>query len=111
MARFGHLYMQNGEWNGQRIVADEWVKESTTAYSTDEVTGFGYGYLWKIYPDDFEFGPGFFHTGNGVHQLIVLPEEKLVYVFRMNTNDEFIDPGDDALQELFRMIMDARLYI
>jgi hypothetical protein len=40
-----------------------------------------------------------------------VPEEKLVYVFRMNTNDEFIDPGDDALLELFRMIMDARLYI
>ena len=79
------------------------------ANTSDDESGTGYGYMWAIIPDDFEFGPGFFHTGLGVHQLVVLPEEKIVYVFRMDTDKDFVDPGDEALMELFFMIMDARV--
>lgn len=111
MARFGLLYQQDGRWNDKQIVSGDWVAESTTAYSIDDDSGSGYGYLWAIFPEDFEFGHGFFHTGLGVHQLIVLPEEKIVYVFRMDTDKDFIDPGDEAFQELFLMIMDARVAI
>jgi CubicO group peptidase (beta-lactamase class C family) len=109
MARFGLLYQQEGRWNNKPIISGNWIAESTTAYSIDNESGSGYGYLWAIFPEDFEFGHGFFHTGLGVHQLIVLPEEKIVYVFRMDTDGAFIDPGDEALQELFLMIMDARV--
>ena len=109
MARFGLLYQQEGRWNNKLIISGNWIAESTTAYSIDDESGSGYGYLWAIFPEDFEFGHGFFHTGIGVHQLIVLPEEKIVYVFRMDTDGDFIDPGDEALQELFLMIMDARV--
>ena len=35
-----------------------------------------------------------------MHQLIVLPEKKLVCVFHMNTDEDFIDPGYDAMEEL-----------
>jgi CubicO group peptidase (beta-lactamase class C family) len=109
MARFGLLYQREGNWNGERIISREWIAESTTAYSIDDESGTGYGYLWAIIPDGFEFAPGFFHTGLGVHQIIVLPEEKIVYVFRMDTDKDFADPGDEALMELFLMIMDARV--
>jgi len=67
--------------------------------------------MWKIFPEKSELGYGFYYTGNGVHQLIVLPEEKLVYVFLMNTDGEFIDPEDSALEDLFLMIMDAKMVI
>jgi CubicO group peptidase (beta-lactamase class C family) len=109
MARFGLLYLREGRWNGRQIISREWIAESTTAYSIDDDSGTGYGYLWAVIPDDFEFGPGFYHTGLGVHQLIVLPEEKIVYVFRMDTDKDFVDPGDEALLDLFFMIMDARV--
>lgn len=108
-ARFGLLYLQDGKWHDRQIIPSEWIAETTTAYSIDETSGIGYGYMWKIFSEDSEFGPGFYYTGNGVHQLIILPQEKLVYVFRMNTDGEFIDPRDDALEELFMMIMDARM--
>lgn len=109
MARYGLLYLQEGWWKGEQIIPAQWIAESTTAYSIDQESGSGYGYLWAIFPADFEFGQGFFHTGLGVHQLVVLPDEKLVYVFRMDTDNDFVDPGYDAFQELFLMIMDARI--
>ena len=30
-ARFGLLYLRNGLWDGNRIISEEWIKESTTA--------------------------------------------------------------------------------
>ncbi len=29
-ARFGQLYLQEGEWNGERIVSEDWVRRSVT---------------------------------------------------------------------------------
>jgi CubicO group peptidase (beta-lactamase class C family) len=109
MARFGLLYLRNGNWEGRQIISRQWIYESTTAYSYFESSEIGYGYLWKILPEDYEFGAGFCYTDNAVQQLVVLPEEKLVYVFRMNTEGDYTDPGKEALEELFSMIMDARI--
>jgi CubicO group peptidase (beta-lactamase class C family) len=30
MARFGLLFLQNGSWEGDQIISEEWVQESTT---------------------------------------------------------------------------------
>jgi len=57
LAKIGYLFLQDGMWDGQRIVSSEWVKESLTPYfQTDEpqiagnkVVGyikFKYGFLW-----------------------------------------------------------------
>jgi CubicO group peptidase (beta-lactamase class C family) len=35
-ARFGLLYLHNGAWNGQQIVSEAWVKESTSPDPTDQ---------------------------------------------------------------------------
>ena len=39
-AKFGRLYLNRGEWNGQRIVPESWVAESTRPYT-------GYGSAWN----------------------------------------------------------------
>src|SRR5438094_228259 len=41
MAKFGHLYLQKGAWNGKQLVPEKWVAESTR-----DQTGHQYGYLW-----------------------------------------------------------------
>jgi CubicO group peptidase (beta-lactamase class C family) len=116
MARFGLLCLRKGNWNGRQIIPQEWIEKSTTAYSViNEEMGLGYGYLWNVVKPGAGFsnmlfdGKGaFYHTGVGIHTLSVLPELKLIYIYRYDTDGEFKDPGDATIQ-LVSMIMNARL--
>ena len=114
MARFGQLYLQDGLWEGQQIIPSDWIEESTTSYSEIEGgLGLGYGYLWNVVPEGSELAeqvgsPFYFHTGIGVHALIVIPDQKLVIVHRVNTDEDWSDPGE-GLGILVSMIVDARL--
>jgi len=114
MAKFGVLYQKNGNWKGSQIIPDEWIDESTMAYSTMENTeGPGYGYLWKIIPEDSAIGqmigfPGYYHTGAGGHALVVIPDLKLVIVERYETDENWDAPGSAGF-ELAMLIVDARL--
>ena len=46
-ARFGQLFLQNGQWNGQQLVPADWVEVSTTAKNGGAGDGTGsYGYQW-----------------------------------------------------------------
>ena len=52
LAKFGFLYLNNGYWNGQSIVSESWVNESTSqqiqAVSYPIYGKFGYGYQWWV---------------------------------------------------------------
>ena len=58
-ARLGLLYLQEGMWNGEQIVPEEWVRASVTPDAPHlqpgpndlSNTDFGYGYQWWIPPD------------------------------------------------------------
>lgn len=45
MAKLGELVLENGVWNGHRIVSEEWIKESTKA-RVDAWDTNRYGYQW-----------------------------------------------------------------
>jgi CubicO group peptidase (beta-lactamase class C family) len=49
MAKIGLLYLQEGDWQGKRIVSSSWVDESTSCL-TDASQGIGYGYQWWTTP-------------------------------------------------------------
>ncbi|UCD24299.1 MAG: serine hydrolase [Gemmatimonadota bacterium] len=110
MARFGLLYLRNGSWEGQQIVPQEWIAGSTTAYSVEDADlNIGYGMMWYVIPDDFPvFGPGFAHSGIGVHLLLVLPEDNLVIVHRVNTFEPWTMTGEDYLP-LVGQIVEAKI--
>ncbi len=113
MARFGVIYQKNGMWKDLRIIPSEWISESTTAYSIEDSTsGLGYGYMWNVFPEGSLIAemvgyPGYFHTGIGVHALVIIPELKLVIVERFDTDGEWVDP--DVGMELGMMIINARI--
>jgi CubicO group peptidase (beta-lactamase class C family) len=46
MARFGHLFLQKGTWDGTEVVPDAWVEEATGQPSQDIAAS--YGYLWWL---------------------------------------------------------------
>ena len=52
LAKIGFLYLNNGYWNGQSIVPEQWVKESTVqqiqAVSHPIYGTFWYGYQWWV---------------------------------------------------------------
>lgn len=114
MARFGVLYQKNGNWNGSQIIPPSWITESTNTYSIlDSTAGVGYGYLWYTIPEGSGFeqligAPGFYHTGLGVHIVIIIPELKLVLVERYDTDGNWSDPGEVGM-ELGFMIINSRI--
>jgi len=84
LARFGLLYLQNGMWDGERLISEEWVKfVSTPAPSTAERGNF-YGGQWWLVPDDRDDVPASAYStaGNRGQYVIVVPTHDLVIVRR-----------------------------
>ncbi|MFS8114503.1 serine hydrolase [Rhizobium jaguaris] len=89
MARFGHLYLNEGNWKGHQIVPREWVLESVTAHSVMPAIG-GYGYMWWTTGPDGKAQregstiaaqlPAFRYFAHGHHgqMIAVMPEKQLV---------------------------------
>ncbi|MGH9210506.1 MAG: serine hydrolase domain-containing protein [Acidimicrobiales bacterium] len=44
-ARFGYLFLRNGDWNGSEVVSQEWVEEAT--HPSQELNP-GFGYMWWL---------------------------------------------------------------
>ncbi|MHB0954974.1 MAG: serine hydrolase domain-containing protein [Pirellulaceae bacterium] len=95
LARFGHLFLNRGNWNGRQLVSASWVTEATTVQVSATIPndalprsrGAGvYGYNWwvngvkpdgkRLWPDA---PPGTYYA-NGLHNnvCIVVPEWDMV---------------------------------
>jgi CubicO group peptidase (beta-lactamase class C family) len=97
MALYGTLYLNNGKWDGEQIIPEDWIEASTRSYSvTNEYMDFGYGMLWNVINPNMErTSKSFFHTGTGIHMLAVYPASKFVLVHRVNTEEEYNFPQED----------------
>ena len=90
MAKFGLLYLHNGEWNGKQIVPQEMVDESVQAYMhVDRVHDYGYcWWLRQIKGYDTYVAWGF-----GGQYIYVIPELDLVFVTTADTRNN--NHGDE----------------
>lgn len=81
-AKFGQLYKNNGMWNGQNIIDQNWVKKSFTNYFTDNQDFEGYGYLFwrKVYKVGNQSFETYQSSGNGGNKIIIFKEIPLVIV-------------------------------
>lgn len=121
LARFGLLFLRHGLWRGKQVVAEEWVRESTTTYSDaglypGEGGGWagGYGYLWWTTIDDRHFpnvrmpGGSFSARGAGGQYLVVVPAFDLVFVHLANNRDVAGREVSVAqFSRLLQMVIDA----
>jgi CubicO group peptidase (beta-lactamase class C family) len=113
LARFGWLYLNNGKWRERQIVPATWVAESTATHS-DLGGGRGYGYMWRtaegggLAPNVTLPATCFYHSGRGVHYLIVMPTLDLVIVHRVDTYLSGPYPQPHQIGRLVWMLLDAR---
>lgn len=78
MAKFGQLYLQNGEWNGRQIVPAEWVRDSTAVQYERSSGSADYGYQWWVRTFGTEHYPAYFAQGHGGQYIFVVPNLELV---------------------------------
>jgi CubicO group peptidase (beta-lactamase class C family) len=101
LAKFGYLYLNQGNWNGRQVVPEKWVEESTReqAYigQDDYVGGLDrrFGYLWSLFPNQGYYG----YLGMAGQELFIVPEKQLVIVFNGS-----LEVGKEAA--LLRLIND-----
>lgn len=105
MARFGLLFLRGGRWNGEQVISESWITESTDWYS-DAGDGVGYGYLWWL-RDLPEAGRSYYALGYGGHTIGVVPDHNLVFVQRVDTYAGKSVSGSKTI-ELLRLILSAR---
>lgn len=103
MAKIGQLFLDGGVWNGQRIISEEWVEQSTQIwYEFDGIWwggSDGYGYLWwhiPFYVGD-ETYRAYSSMGWGGQYITVFPELDMVVVFT-GGNYATAEPNYDIIQ-------------
>lgn len=77
--KFGELYRQGGQWNGQQVINQKWVEESVKS-RVDVRENVEYGYFWWkfAYEVDGKKYWSYAASGNGGNYLFVQPELELV---------------------------------
>ena len=98
MAKLGYVYLNDGIWQGERIVSEDWIRNSTQAYATTPWSS-GYGYQWWL--EKYQSGPrtfvSFYANGWGGQRIMVFPELDMVVVF---TGGNYIEgnPVDEIIE-------------
>ncbi len=98
MARFGHLFLNRGMWDGKRLLSEEWVDTATRnhvaadlpwGHSQSNIYGMGvYGYNWwvnGVMTNGKRLWPGapvgtYAASGHNNNKMFVIPEWKMVIV-------------------------------
>lgn len=80
MAKFGQLYLNNGVWNGEQIISEQWVKDSTSVQFTRSSGTANYGYQWWVRTFGDNNYDAYFAQGHYGQYIFVVPDLKLVVV-------------------------------
>ncbi|MGH7662909.1 MAG: serine hydrolase domain-containing protein [Gemmatimonadaceae bacterium] len=84
LARFGLLYLQDGMWNGERLLSSEWIDFVRTPAPATAERGSFYGGQWWLVPRDRTDVPSdaYSTAGNRGQYVIVVPSHDIVIVRR-----------------------------
>jgi CubicO group peptidase (beta-lactamase class C family) len=84
LARFGQLYLQDGVWNGERLLSSQWIQFVRTPAPATSESGNFYGGQWWLVPDDRDDVPkdAYSTAGNRGQFVIVVPSHDVVIVRR-----------------------------
>jgi CubicO group peptidase (beta-lactamase class C family) len=92
MARFGYLYLRDGEWAGKQVIAREWIARSRTPSKAKDDYGYANWFLntgRRALPSAPESAVTF--RGNGQNVIYLDGENDLVIVIRWIVDDAALD--------------------
>ncbi len=100
LARVGQLVLNDGVWEGERIVSEEWLTQSTQPYIEGNQEDH-YGYLWWLNESGFYAGIGY-----GGQYMYVVPWADLVVVFMSSNGSDSVNiPPHLLWQYIFKSIV------
>lgn len=122
MARFGYLFLNEGEWSGERVIDADYIRGATTS-STEHNRS--YGYLWwlnrpgpgiDVNDDAFDgpmmpFAPLDLYSAQGLGQnfIDVVPSTNTIYVHMRNAPHEPLSKLlDDFAATIRALLQDGR---
>ena len=84
LARFGLLYLQNGIWDGERLISEDWIDFVRTPAPATVGKGGHYGGQWWLVPEGRDDVPtdAYSTSGNRGQYTIVVPSHNMVIVRR-----------------------------
>ena len=104
-AKFGQLYKNGGQWNGQKILSHEWVDKTFTKYkSIPGRSNEFYGYFfwnktYRVNGRDFET---FYCAGNGGNKIYIFKDQPWVVVVTATAyGTSYAHPQVDRMMERY----------
>lgn len=98
-ARFGLLFLRNGEWKGKQLISEDWVRLVRQSSAANE----SYGYMWWLNRGSrsFEGVPEsvYYAAGFGGNYIVVDQEHDMIIVTR------WLQPS--KLGEFLKMVMES----
>ncbi len=86
MAKVGQLLLQDGEWNGKRLISHEWATQSTSVQiAANSGSAFDYGYQIWAGRDDRSF----LFNGLFGQNLLCYPENRIIVVSTAGNDESF----------------------
>jgi CubicO group peptidase (beta-lactamase class C family) len=98
MAKLGLLYLNNGTWDGQQILPEDWVTQASSPHASI-YPDTDYGYQWWI-----DTPHGVYHAAGSNGQYIYIAPEYSVVVSMTANADE---PGEDIHEEILQYILNS----
>jgi len=107
-ARLGNLYLQDGVWNGQRILPEGYAKFVSTiapAWAADKRMVYG-GFFWINGAGELPVPKeAYYMSGAGGQTVLMIPSHGLVVVRIGHYKGE--DPGDTAFKRALTLLLQA----
>jgi CubicO group peptidase (beta-lactamase class C family) len=101
LAKFGSLYLHNGQWNGRQVLPREWVHESTRRQLTfpgQPARGYAYQWWHACYPTSSGVVEVPTAVGNGTQRIFLMrAEQTVVTVLAGRYNDFSANPPERLL--------------
>lgn len=118
MARIGLLMLNNGNWNGEQLIPEDWIRTITSVVTPiNEMNpswyrrgNYAYGYMWWIWKKykDPNLEGSYLATGAYGQYLVIIPKLNMVIVHKTKS-DYKRNTDKESFENLVYKILEAKL--